>query len=290
MTEVSNRCKIEQLFIVMFLSLIMISCANARMTETSHNNSFIEDTLKAENMDSDTFNISQEPFPAVEPERLDSLDGWEAIEPEISLYYKNVMLTLRIVDIINPQLKMYLADYIIPLVKRKGFDESENFIFVSHTGYGSGKESADIFILVSYCGMTYQLAHDIFDGRYRVAFIDEIPIMFEDFKKEGYIKDTNKIFEFRKWEKDFPWLSICDADTEFYFKNVDGNIHYLGYCAWELRLVKSESDMPEVWKPEQTMRHDKLSTDSISVVNDSSTIEQIYVVPNTIMDTIVIEK
>lgn len=254
--------------VLLCLTILTVTCTNGHKSA---------DSIKIVSYNSDSVQILQDSIAAIQQEKTDSLEGWEKTSPNSAVYYKDVMLTMPIVDIINPQLRVYLSDYIIPMVKRKGFDRYENFITVNYRNNKSVSTdnlSAKIAILVDYCGITHTLARKIYEGKYKVAFIDNIPVMFEDFKVKGYIKDSSKIYKFRKWRKDFIWLMSCELETEFYFNVIDGNIYYTGYEDWGLDLIQSESDMPEVWKPEQAEQTDSLTSDSILGESNSTAIEQ----------------
>ena len=258
------------------LTGVFLSCTNTHNSPMQNVGIKNADSVNVERCNPDTLLGLLDPT-VIHPEEQDSLNEWKEIDSGLGVYYKDIMLTMPIVDIINPQLKLYLSDYIIPMVKRKGFDRYENFITVNYRNNKSistDNLSAKIAILVDYCGMTYDKAHEIYDGKYKVAFIDDIPVMFEDFKIKGFIKDTSKIYGYRRWQKDFILLMSCELETEFYFSVIDGNIYYTGYEDWGLYLVKSESDMPEVWKPEQAEQTDSLTSDSILRESNSTEIEQ----------------
>lgn len=259
------------------LIISTLSCTNTKKQELSQTSIKAADTLKMKNYNPDTLQTLPDSINITVHEIPDSLNDWKETSVPGN-YYKDIMLTMQIVDIINPQLKMYLSDYIIPLVKRKDFDRYENYIIVSYEKRGldlhSREESVEIHILVDYCGITYRFAHDIYDGKYKVAIIDGLPVMFENFKIKGYIKDTPKIYEFRKWRKDFIWLLTCELECEFYFVVKDKCIYFTGYSDWGLNLVWSESELPEIWKSEQVEQAVILHSDSLMEEKDSLAAKQ----------------
>lgn len=249
------------------LIISTLSCTNTNKQESSQTSIKATDTLKMKRYNPDTLQTPPDSITITVHEISDSSNDWKETSVPGN-YYKDIMLTMQIVDIINPQLKMYLSDYIIPLVKRKGFDRYENYIIVSYEKHESslraGKELAEIHVLVDYCGITYRFAHDIYDGKYKVAIIDSLPVMFENFNIKGYIKDTSKIYEFRKWRKDFIWLLTCELECKFYFFVDSEDIYYTGYHDWGLNLVRSENELPEIRNAIQTGQDDSL-LDSIGL-------------------------
>lgn len=272
-------------FIMPFFAFLTISCTNTTTSKKQQDVIDISNTINSVNNGRDTLLIQQDSILNNRHEEPDSLTGWEEIAPGLGLYYKrDVMLTIPIVDVVNAQLRMYLSDYIVPLVKRKGFDYKKHFIFVSYITDKSAlieEESARIDILVDYCGITYRIARDIYEGKYQVAFIDGIPIMFEDFKAKGFIRATSQIFEFRKW-KNFIWLMTCELETNFFFSVVDGDIKYRGYEDWGLNLVRPDSKLPEVWNPEQKMPETDMPSDLVAEDGDSISTKLINEEPDTI--------
>ena len=250
------------------MQMAAVSCTNTTKQQPIAESASIEsdtlDTLDADSLVRPLSESRLDSVTVIQKEDSDSMDGWIEVEPGLGAYYKDVMLTMPVVEIINPQLKMYLADYIVPMVKDMGFDKYNNFIFVKYVkNTDSGATTDKIKILVDYCGMMHYIALAIYQGKYQVSFVDGIPVMFENFKNVPFLKKTQKVYEYRRWRKSFTILITCDLESEFYFSVVGQNIHFTGYEDWGLCLVKSESDIPPVWTPEHVVQKDNQPTDSI---------------------------
>lgn len=160
---------------------------------------------------------------------------------------------------------MYLSDYIIPFATRGGFDSFEDFIFVRYEhGHSASAEKEPDYITILFikCGMLYDYALKMYEGKYKVAFINDIPVIFDDFKAKGYIKNTTEIYKFRKWRKDFPYLITCEREYPFEFSVIDGNICYIGYD-YGIGMGEHATEVSEAQKPKQTEPTDSLPIDSI---------------------------